>query len=199
MCYLSYGETPLVNYGPRSYFHHIAITCLLYSYYLLYSHILLFSTRYAHNLCFKQTGEIDNLIASWEQSTWLCCVQVPRCYWPKTSQQVRPCWSVTKPVCITFSRYCPFSPRSTYLGFLTEGKLAAILITPSSWGSQRAGCSPRTRTINCIFTRQLGVSKVQSADSYMYLAAESRHPTISGRLQFMRKLLFFLWDILGDF
>jgi hypothetical protein len=29
------------------------------------------------------------------------------------------------------------------LGFLTEGKLAAILITPSSWGSQRAGHSPR--------------------------------------------------------
>jgi hypothetical protein len=23
-------------------------------------------------LCFKQTGEIDNLIVSWEQSTWLC-------------------------------------------------------------------------------------------------------------------------------
>jgi hypothetical protein len=30
-------------------------------------------------LCFKQTSEIDNLIVSWEQSTWLCCVQVPRC------------------------------------------------------------------------------------------------------------------------
>jgi hypothetical protein len=38
MCYLSYGETPLVNYGPQSYFHHIAITCLLYSHYLHYSH-----------------------------------------------------------------------------------------------------------------------------------------------------------------
>jgi hypothetical protein len=50
--------------------------------------LLSLSTRYAHTLCFKQTGEIDNLIASWEQSTWLCCVQVPRCYWPKTSQQV---------------------------------------------------------------------------------------------------------------
>jgi hypothetical protein len=34
--------------------------------------LLLFSTRYAHNLCFKQIGEIDNLITSWEQSTWLC-------------------------------------------------------------------------------------------------------------------------------
>jgi hypothetical protein len=61
-----------VNCGPQSYFHHIAITCLLYSHCLLYLHSQLFSTRYAHNLCFKQTGEIDNLITSWEQSIWLC-------------------------------------------------------------------------------------------------------------------------------
>jgi hypothetical protein len=109
--------------------------------------LLLFSTRYAHNLCFKQTGEIDNLIASWEQSTWLCCVQVPRCYWPKMNQQGsikrRPCWSAIKPVCITFSRIGRSSPDRHNLGFLTEGKLAAILITPSSWGSQWAGHSPR--------------------------------------------------------
>jgi hypothetical protein len=31
-------------------------------------------------LCLQQTGEIDNLIVSWEQSSWLCCVQVSRCY-----------------------------------------------------------------------------------------------------------------------
>jgi hypothetical protein len=31
-------------------------------------------------LCLQQTGEIDNLIVSWDQSIWLCCVQVPRCY-----------------------------------------------------------------------------------------------------------------------
>jgi hypothetical protein len=79
MCYLYYGETPLVNYGPRSYFHHIAIICLLYLHCLLYSHTIIAFTRYAHTLCFKQTGEIDNLIASWEQSIWLCSVQVPRC------------------------------------------------------------------------------------------------------------------------
>jgi hypothetical protein len=34
-------------------------------------------------LFLQQTGEIDNLIVSWEQSIWLCCVQVPRCYWCK--------------------------------------------------------------------------------------------------------------------
>jgi hypothetical protein len=38
MCYLSYGETPLVNCGPRSNFLYIAITCLLYSHCLLFSH-----------------------------------------------------------------------------------------------------------------------------------------------------------------
>jgi hypothetical protein len=36
---------------------------------------------------------------------------------------------------------------SINLGILTEGKLAAILIIPSSWDSQRAGFPPRTRTV----------------------------------------------------
>jgi hypothetical protein len=30
-------------------------------------------------LCLQQIGEIDNLIVSWEQSSWLCCVQVSHC------------------------------------------------------------------------------------------------------------------------
>jgi hypothetical protein len=37
---------------------------------------------------------------------------------------------------------CLSSPRTIYLGFFTEGKLAAILITPFSWGSQRARYFP---------------------------------------------------------
>jgi hypothetical protein len=32
-------------------------------------------------LCLQQTGEIDNLIVSWGQSSWLWCVQVPCCCW----------------------------------------------------------------------------------------------------------------------
>jgi hypothetical protein len=35
MCYLSYGETPLVNYGPRSHFLYIAILFYFYSLCLL--------------------------------------------------------------------------------------------------------------------------------------------------------------------
>jgi hypothetical protein len=38
-------------------------------------------------LCLQQTGEIDNLIVSWGQSSWLCCVQVPRCCWWKASRR----------------------------------------------------------------------------------------------------------------
>jgi hypothetical protein len=44
MCYLSYGETPLVNCEPWSNFLYIAITCLLYSHYLLSRILLLLST-----------------------------------------------------------------------------------------------------------------------------------------------------------
>jgi hypothetical protein len=37
---------------------------------------------------------------------------------------------------------CLSSPRTINLGLITEGKLAAILITPFCWGSQRAGYFP---------------------------------------------------------
>jgi hypothetical protein len=40
-------------------------------------------------LCLQQTGEIDNLIVSWEQSSWLCCVQVPCCCWCKAKPWTR--------------------------------------------------------------------------------------------------------------
>jgi hypothetical protein len=54
MCYLSYGETPLVNCGPRSNFLYIAITCLLYSHCLLSCILLLLSTRYAHTFVYSK-------------------------------------------------------------------------------------------------------------------------------------------------
>jgi hypothetical protein len=113
--------------------------------------LLLFSTRYTHNLCFKQTGEIDNLIASWEQSICLC---VCRFHVAASKQSLDeapyincPLLSQTSPHHLQLSP-SPFS-CSIYLGFLTEGKLAATLFIPSSWGSQRAGHPPRTRTACC--------------------------------------------------
>jgi hypothetical protein len=108
--------------------------------------LLLFSSRYTHNLCFKQTGDIDNLIVSWEQSTWLfvCRFRVAIGW-----RRVNKCAlvGVLLSQSASPSVICLSSSRSTLnLGFLTEGKLAAILIIPFSWGSQRAGHSPRTRT-----------------------------------------------------
>jgi hypothetical protein len=38
------------------------------------------------NPLFTANGEIDNLIVSWEQSSWLCCVQVSRCCWWKATR-----------------------------------------------------------------------------------------------------------------
>jgi hypothetical protein len=53
-CYLSYGETPLVNCGPQSNFLYIAITCLLYLHFLLSRILLLLSTRYAHSFVYSK-------------------------------------------------------------------------------------------------------------------------------------------------
>jgi hypothetical protein len=52
-------------------FSHCLLSCILLSYYHSIHSIL----------CLQQTGEIDNLIVSWEQSSWLCCVQVSHCCW----------------------------------------------------------------------------------------------------------------------
>jgi hypothetical protein len=56
-------------------------------------------------LCLHQTGEIDNLIVSWEQSSWLCCVQVPRCCWQSKALDEAPyklSGAITKLTSITF-------------------------------------------------------------------------------------------------
>jgi hypothetical protein len=46
--------------------------------YLLQINIIFHTIRLI--LCFQQTSEIDNLTASWGKVSWLCCVQVPRCF-----------------------------------------------------------------------------------------------------------------------
>jgi hypothetical protein len=39
-------------------------------------------------LCLQQTGEIDIPTASWDKVLWLCCVQVPCCYWCQSYAQI---------------------------------------------------------------------------------------------------------------
>jgi hypothetical protein len=55
-------------------------TYLLLPALLTFSHTTIAFHSIRSILCLQQTGEIDKLIVSWEQSSWLCCVQVPRCY-----------------------------------------------------------------------------------------------------------------------
>jgi hypothetical protein len=44
-----------------------------------FSHTIIVFHSICSFLCLQKTGKIDNLIISWEQSIWLCCVQVPCC------------------------------------------------------------------------------------------------------------------------
>jgi hypothetical protein len=69
-----------VNCGPRSNFLYIAITYLLLLALFTFLHTTIAFHSIRSFLYLQQTGEIDNLIVSWEQSSWLFCVQVPRCY-----------------------------------------------------------------------------------------------------------------------
>jgi hypothetical protein len=80
MCFfLSYGETPLVNYRPRSNFLYI-VTPFYFTRTVYFTCKLLSNYHSIRSfLCLQQTGEIDNLIVSWGQSICLCCVQVSHC------------------------------------------------------------------------------------------------------------------------
>jgi hypothetical protein len=61
--------------------HCYTVLLLLALFTFSYTTIVFYSIRSC--LCLQQTGEIDNLIISWEQSIWFCCVQVSRCCWCK--------------------------------------------------------------------------------------------------------------------
>jgi hypothetical protein len=92
-------------------------------------------------LCLQQTGEIDNLIASWERSSWLCCVQGLCCCWRSKAPDKAPYklfGAVAKLASITFWSLA-FFYWTDKPWFFTEGKFATVLIIPSSWGSQLDG------------------------------------------------------------
>jgi hypothetical protein len=57
------------------YCYHLFILLTLFT----FSHTTIVFHSIRSFLCLQQIGEIDNLIVSWEQSIWLCCVQVPHC------------------------------------------------------------------------------------------------------------------------
>jgi hypothetical protein len=154
MLYL-YGETPLVNCGPRS--------ILLYTYYHLLQALFTFRKHYFtlpqtnisfHTicliLCYQQTSEIDNLTASWGKVVWLCC-EVPRCCWRRS--HVPDCFLAPLPKSASNNLQKWFlSPTGRLnFGFITKGKLTAMLIIPSSWGFPTGPLRQLLPAPRCIF------------------------------------------------
>ena len=130
------GETPLVNCGPRSNsFALIKPQTANCSFFIRCNLILIFHTRRLI-LCFQQAGEIDNLTVKLGQSD---LIVLCRFHVGTGVPGVAPHY-IPAPTTFVASR---FPTGSIKPWFLTEGKLAAVLIIPSSWGSQ----------LTCDFTR----------------------------------------------
>jgi hypothetical protein len=65
-----------VDPGPFLYIYYF----LLQAPFTFHNYYLLTTNKYhlphdTFNPCYQQTGEIDNLTASWGKVSWLCCVQ----------------------------------------------------------------------------------------------------------------------------
>jgi hypothetical protein len=89
-----------------------------------FSHTIIAFHSIRSFLCLQQSGEIDNLIVSWEQSIWLCCVQVPCCSWQSKALDEAPyklSGAVANLASITFTSLA-FSYWIDKPWFLTEGK-----------------------------------------------------------------------------
>ena len=120
------GETLLVNCGPRS------ILLYLNTFYCFYcslqTNTIFHSIRLI--LCFQQAVEIDKLTVMLGQSILivLCRFQL----WRRNPWCCAALHSFTNDLHVAFISYWFDKPW-----FLTEGKLAAVRIIPSSWGSQR--------------------------------------------------------------
>jgi hypothetical protein len=115
-----------VNYGPRSFLLHTiyklftALCLLSANYYFLPFDTFnpLFSAKPVRLTTSSQVGD---------RVLWLCCAGLH----VATSTGSAPCQGSASN---TFGVF-PCSYWIDNLGFITEGKLAAVLIIPSSWGS----------------------------------------------------------------
>jgi hypothetical protein len=112
-----------------------------YSHYLLSCILLPFTTRYAQSFVLQQTGEIDNLIVSWGKvlGCIVCRFHIAAGKKLHADKHLSGAivWSVAKLAGINLQKCGSFSYWFDNLGFTIEGKLAAMLIIPSSWGSQQ--------------------------------------------------------------
>jgi hypothetical protein len=78
LLFILWRDTTSELWTPVQFLLH-CYTVLLCLYCLLSCILLPFYHSICSILYLQQTGKIDNLIVSWEQSSWLCCVQVSRC------------------------------------------------------------------------------------------------------------------------
>jgi hypothetical protein len=91
-------------------------------------------------LCLQQTGEIDNLIVSWDKVLGCVVWRFHIAAGEKLHADKFPgaiVQSVAKLAGITFGSLVLSPTGSINLGFTTEGKPAAVLIITFSWGFQQ--------------------------------------------------------------
>jgi hypothetical protein len=87
LLFILWRDTTSELWTPVQFPLHCFTVLLLHALFTFNCILLSFYHSIRSILCLQQTDKIDNLIVSWEQSSWLCCVQVSRCYWVKTHQQ----------------------------------------------------------------------------------------------------------------
>jgi hypothetical protein len=127
---------------------YIAITILL----ILALFTILQTITFYHSicliLCLQQTGEIDNLIVSWDKvlGCVVCRFHIAaneKLHTDKLSGTI--IRSVAKLAGINLQKCGSFSYWFDNLGFTTEGKLAVVLIVTFSWGFPRSFLASTTR------------------------------------------------------
>jgi hypothetical protein len=129
-----YGETPLVNCGPRFillhiYYHLLQAPFTFRNHYLLTANKHLFPYDTFNPLFFSKPVRLTTSLQV--GAKYLGCVvcrfQVAAGAGSAPGQ---------KPVSINLHKWFLSPTGQLNFGFITEGKLTAVLITPSSWGSQ---------------------------------------------------------------
>src|SRR3954447_7370164 len=128
MLYL-YGETPLVNYGPRSYFPYCLINNHQSSIYfsaIYFSATILHALDTFNPLCSAKPVSLTTSLNSWGKVICCLCVGFHVALTP---------WKRPATVSLQHLQKQRLSPTGRLnLGFITKGKQAVVLIIPSLLG-----------------------------------------------------------------
>jgi hypothetical protein len=130
------------------HFFYIAITILLLLALFTFLQIITFYHSIRSILCLQQTGEIDNLIVSWDKvlGCVVCRFHVAageKLHATKLSGAI--VRSVANLAGINLPKFGSFSYWFDNLGFTTDKKLAAVLIITFSWGFPTSFLASTTR------------------------------------------------------